>query len=261
MQSSMHAGARPRQSRRALLSVAALLLATMAMPVPHAGAGERTRAPDGVVAPDERLFGKSYSDLVDAWSNWAWREPAATNPVLDPDGSDCARNQKGRFWFLAGTLEDFNDGVAQRTCTVPAGRAIFFPISNGLSFAPDYPEEGPPANVCLGYGRTVDAVRCDVDDDLATAPGLVLTVTIDGRPVPDLLAYRAQSRPGGFTFRIEPGSFWPAFGMQPGPRFPAVAAGYWMLLKPLRPGIHRLAFSSESEPGKPLGARYTLIVR
>ncbi len=245
----------------AVATMGIIPVATMAILVPPAAALERPGVPDGVVAPDQRLFGKSYSDLANAWSKWAWIEPAATNPVLDPDGSDCDRNQTGPIWFLAGTLAGVNDGVAKRSCTIPAGRGIFFPISNGLSFAPDFPEKGPPANVCLGYGKTVDGVRCDVNDDIAVAPNLKLSVKIDGKAVPDLLAYRAQSGPGGFIFPIEPGSFWTGFGFAPGPRYPAVAAGYWMLLKPLRPGVHTLQFTATTEGGKPLGARYRLIVR
>jgi hypothetical protein len=55
-----------------------------------------------VVAPDQTLYGKSYSELAGEWWNWADAEPPDTSPVLDEDGSFCALNQKGKIWFLAG---------------------------------------------------------------------------------------------------------------------------------------------------------------
>jgi len=74
------------------------------------------------------------------------------NPVTDTTGQFCATGQKGAVWFLAGTF-----GVpssVSRTCTVPAGQALFFPVIGEFygAFLSD-----PPAQ------RTADFIRSQVD--------------------------------------------------------------------------------------------------
>jgi hypothetical protein len=206
-----------------------------------------------VVAPGQSLFGKSYNELTGEWSNWLQEEPPDSNPAFDPDGGFCDLNQKGKIWFLAGTF--FGD-IPNRICEVPAGKGIFFPIFAFVSFAPDFLGEPP----CQDLVEEVDQIRCDVNDDIAIAPFVGLEVTLDGEPVPDLFAYRVQSQPGGFTFRSGP--LFEAFGIEQGDRFPAVADGYWILLKPLSPGEHTVNFSADFDTdGNPdIGANYTLMV-
>ena len=207
-----------------------------------------------VVPPDGRLFGKTYIDLVDEWSQWFVLEPFATNPAFDPDGQFCHLNQSGRVFFLATTF----GGIVDRTCEIPAGKAVFFSLgSAGVSFAPEFPETG---NVCLGAGSTVAQVRCDVSDDVPLAPSLSFQVILDGVSVPDLFAYRAQSGPGGFTLHVPDSSFITDLGLPSGDRYPTVAAGYFLLLKPLRPGTHSLSIVQTNADGSQAGANYTLIV-
>lgn len=169
-----------------------------------------------VVEPGKVLFGKSYNELTGRWSNWVSQEPIATNPALDNDGSDCDRNQEGKVWFLAGTFRGFlgENAIADRTCKVPVGKGIFFPIFSVISFAPEFLNTPP----CQDLKEDVDQIRCDVNDDVAIAPRVALQVLLDGKPVADLFAYRAQSEPGGFKFRIAPGSPLTAFGVAPGKR-------------------------------------------
>jgi hypothetical protein len=141
---------------------------------------------------------------------------------------------------------------------VPGGKAIFFPLLNGLSFPPEFPDEGDP---CLELDEPVEQIRCDVNDDLAFfAPDVLLEVSVNGVRIKDPFAYRAQTGPGGFTFRS--GAFGEEqFGYPPGDRFPAVADGWWILLKPLPPGVHTINFSAEFPAFQfELGANYTLTV-
>ena len=113
----------------------------------------------------------------------------------------------------------------------------------------------------------LDRIRCDVNDDVLIAPNIALKVTVDEMDLSDVYAYRVQSSPGGFIFEI--GKLLKEFGFEEGSRFPAVVAGYWILLKPLSPGVHTVSFSADfqDEDGNPvadgvpdLGANYTLIV-
>ena len=97
-----------------------------------------------VVKPGEQFFGKSYNELASEWTNWLAVEPIATNPAFDPDGQFCDRNQHGKVWFLASTF----GGVVNRTCEMPAGKAIFISLGGVfVSFSPEFPVGGRSLSV------------------------------------------------------------------------------------------------------------------
>ena len=197
----------------------------------------------GVLPPNSHAFGTTYEDLAGAWFQWAWNIPSEVNPILDQTGEFCDINQEGKIWFLAGNF----GGVSERTCTVPAGKALFFPLLNGLSLAPE-------------FGETEDEIRQDVNDDIdcRTTPEppppeencvVDLVCEIDGVPLQDLYAYRTESPEGGFVLSIEEGGLLNQFGFAPGDREPAVADGYWILLAPLSKGRHVIEFIVLQDPG------------
>jgi hypothetical protein len=231
--------------------------------------------------PGTTYLGQTYNRLAGAWWNWGLKEPQETNPIVDDTGADCRRNQQGDIWFLAGTF--FGEPVT-RTCRIPAGKALFFPIANAVSVYPDFPE---PSNRCTLSGRfnlntvqgQLGGVRCDANDDLIldaiSGTEIVnklvpIKVTIDDlstpkQPdlnVPDLFAYRSQTQPGGYIQKIPPGSvFTQILGLTPGNRFPSVADGYWILLKPLPTGQYRVYFKSENiADGSVVDVTYMLTV-
>ncbi|MDH3715208.1 MAG: hypothetical protein OET44_15340 [Gammaproteobacteria bacterium] len=209
-----------------------------------------------VVAPDSQWRGHTYSELAGKWWDWAVAEPLDTNAVFDTDGSFCTLNQRGKVWFLAGTF----GGIAERLCHIPAGKAIFFPILNGLSFPPEFPVPGDP---CENLDVLVEQIRCDVNEDLAflgsTPPDLLLEAMVDGERIADPFAYRAQTGPGGYKHIVPENEI---FGTPAGPRFPAVADGYWILLKPLSPGWHEISFKATVAlfDNFELGANYRIFV-
>lgn len=226
---------------RSVVAVIGLLVATAA------SAAE-------VVEPGQDFFGKSYNELASEWTNWLVTEPIATNPAFDPDGSLCDRNQSGKVWFLASTF----GGVVDRTCEVPAGKAIFLSLGGVfVSFSPEFPAAGDP---CLGMATDLEKVRCDVNEDVPVAPGISFEVTIDGVPVENLFAFRAQSQPGGYTLRVPDPSFLTDLGFPAGDRSPAVADGYFLFLKPLAPGEHTLNLLMTNPDGSVAGVNYTLII-
>src|SRR4051812_10445570 len=75
----------------------------------------------------------SLEVLQGRWWNWAASFPAATNPVTDKTGAECARDQPADAWFLAGTL----GGTFTRTCAIPPGRTVVAPLVNLFSEGPD----------------------------------------------------------------------------------------------------------------------------
>jgi hypothetical protein len=49
-------------------------------------------------------YGVSYTEWTARWWQWAFSIPVENNPVNDMTGANCAINQHGPVWFLAGTL-------------------------------------------------------------------------------------------------------------------------------------------------------------
>ena len=220
-------------------------------------------ADDRVVRPGQQFMGKSYNELVGEWANWLVVEPTATNPAFYLDGRFCDRNQKGNVWFLASTFGE----VATRTCKVPPGKAIFFSLGGVfISFSPDFPAADDP---CFALTTELEKVRCDVNNDVSLAPNISFEVILDGVAVEDLFAYRAQSPPGGFTLRVptqslltDPSFTAPQPPFSSGDRSPAVGDGYFLFVKPLKPGVHtlHLLMTTPGQPDTDTGVNYTLIV-
>lgn len=144
---------------------------------------------------------------------------------MDPTGEFCGVGQSGKVWFLAGTF----GGETTRMCSVPAGKAIFFPLLNWLVFCP-LPDE------------TIDDLRDQVNEliDLPLAAGTIdLHATIDGVEIENLLDFRVDS-PG---FKAPSGGLVEEFAPDC-QGTDAVADGFWLLLPPLSAGAHVIHFSS-----------------
>jgi hypothetical protein len=86
---------------------------------------------------DYQLFQKLSAE----WWQWALSIPTSQNPQLDSTGEDCMIGQQGSIWFLAGV---FGGGEATRTCSVPEGKELFFPVVNSVWFnTPNVCGQGP----------------------------------------------------------------------------------------------------------------------
>jgi hypothetical protein len=203
--------------RRSILALLAAVLALMASVVP-ASAGVK----NGIVQPEKRYAGKTYGE----WSAKWWQYAVG---VTDPN-ADCTVNQTGPVWFLAGASSSDGQPVPL-SCNVPAGKAIFVPVIN----AEWSTNEG-------GCGNTYPSL-------LACAAVFMDQVTqrsfsIDGIPV-DLgpnpqnqSTFRVQSPPPPFTINAIVGN-----SFVPAGTGTSVADGFYVLIRPLTPGSHRLLFS------------------
>jgi hypothetical protein len=112
--------------RRALATLAVavyvgLMIAVMT-PVARAGSNPNPR----VFPPHANPYGNTYGEWSARWWQWTFSIPAATNPLLDDSGAHCAEGQSGQVWFLPGSFGETFD----RACTVPPGKALFFPMLN-----------------------------------------------------------------------------------------------------------------------------------
>jgi len=176
--------------------------------------------------PGEKVFGKSYADWSAAWWRWAAAIPKNKSPVLDKTGAFASQGQGGPVWFLAGTT----DGSAERKVTVPAGKALFFPIITTFGAV--------PASEKVPVGMLSDYIKSRTDD---LRP---LEATLDGKRLADGKGYRVESDEFSLT-----GPEKGADAAFPGlvGQLRAVSGGYWVMLRPLPPGEHTLRFRGKAE--------------
>ncbi len=122
----------------------------------------------GILPPDSSPYGLTYAEWSVKWWQWVFSMPANNNPILDT--ADCTVGQSGPVWFLVG---EFAPTTITRQCTIPAGKALFFPVYNGWADNTGCPYTEFTVDQLVGF-----AEGC-VD---SAAPGTV-SCTIDGRPV------------------------------------------------------------------------------
>jgi hypothetical protein len=169
-----------------------------------------------VFQPNSQPYGLTYGEWTAKWWQWAESIPTENNPQLDETGEDCAQaqNQTGPVWFLAGT----SGGSVERTCTIPAGKAILIPVLNTINIraASETDEE-----LLAGVKSLADSVT-------------ILEFSIDGMPLQDIWNYRIQSPFFDVTLPDDN-----VFGISEG-TYRAVADGYWAFLQPLPSGQHEI---------------------
>lgn len=181
-------------------------------------------APPPVAPPQSRPHGATYGEWAAAWWQWAAAEPASVNPVLDTTGEYCDRSQSGHVWFLAGSF----GGEIERTCTVPEGRALFFPLVN-TAWIP-WPTD-PPEQQTEEFAREIVTYVESATD---------LFAIVDGVPVADV--GRWLERSSFFTVTLPADN---VFGY-PGPfgilLGPCADEGWYLMLPPLSAGEHTVRF-------------------
>jgi hypothetical protein len=203
-----------------------LVPATLAALSLAALGGTAATADTAVVIPPQQ---QSYGQLGANWWKWVLAIPALDNPQFDPTGADCALGQNGGIWFLAGTA-----GVSvTRSCTIPAGKAIFFPL---VAIENDYPcpdpnFQPPPGQSLKDFLTEGAAATIDHTTELEAE--------LDGVAIPNLFSYRGTSNMYSFVGDPSLTGFDPCIT---GTQQKAVSDGYWLLLAPLSPGTHTLHF-------------------
>lgn len=192
--------------------------------------------------PGSSPFGVSYKEWSARWWQWGLSIPTATNPILDDSGAFCNLLQSGSVWYLAG---DFGGSVT-RNCSIPAGKAILFPVLNAAFGAAVGDCTGPADcdvnKLRLGAGATVKDPQ-------------LLAATLDQVGIPNLIDYRAKSPV--FSLTLPQGAI---FGLPGGTFTPNVSDGYWVMLQPLTTGAHELNFHAISNSGLEVIVTYHLTI-
>jgi hypothetical protein len=214
-----------------------------------------------VIKPNSVGFGRTYSDWSAAWWQWALSIPVASHPLFD--NGDCSVGQSGPVWFLGGKFcqTGGNCGsTALRSCSVPAGKALFFPILNVEDSAPEEPAFGCGNSLPPLMGGTIAEMRQCVEGVMNATTAV--EADIDGQPIHNLMSdFRVRSVE--FDVTLPADNLLNAIGEGPFPAgtySPAVDEGFYVLLQPLSPGNHTLHFQGSQSNGFSENITYNLTV-
>lgn len=184
-----------------------------------------------VLGVGEAVDGHSQAHYVERWWQWAMQLQDGDRAFQDPSGRQCGMNQDGPVWFLAGTEGTMR---VHRICELPQTRYVFFPIISTIAHA--------------APGRQLDCREATAqvrkeNDALAQA-----TVELDGRMVKGLSAHRVRTT-GCFNTFVKA-----KYLEHPEAYATAAADGYWLMLGPLKEGVHHLIVHARyNDVGLPAG--------
>ena len=225
-----------------VLAVAPSLASAQGL-IPFPDATAQTVNP-GVAPPSSNPLGTSYGRWGSEWVKWVMGLPATGHPLFQAGQVKCSDNQVGHVWFLVGI---WGANTVQRSCDVPSGTWLFFPLINVWADNVGY-QKTPPTNYSAAELKQMAG-----DFILAGE----LHATIDGKPVQGLFAYRAAD--AGFSYNLPPtdnmqqiqgndapGAAWPPDKPMVGP---VACDGYWLMLEPLSPGAHTISFGGSAKNG------------
>jgi len=186
-----------------------------------------------LLPPDARVANQTQEDWSRSWWQWAASFEMYESPVADTTGERCGGHQSGEVWFLAGTYETKR---TLRTCRVPRGKHLFFPLINYVVM----PNPRKPIG-CEAVTNTAALMTERVSN---------LVLRIDGERYDDLAAHRQATRE---CFDIG------VLVAPPVRMYPTAANGYYAMLRPLPPGTHTIDLGGIL-PSMAQAITYTLIV-
>jgi hypothetical protein len=187
----------------------------------------------GVFPPDSKPYGLTYGEWTAKWWQWAFSMPEALNPLIDVTGENCANNQAGPVWFLAGT----GGGAVTRECTIPSDKGILIAVINVACDSATEPTL-----------HTEAELRSCAKADQDTVIGK--EIIVDGVNIDNLDSYRFESPLFNLTFPENN-----IAGVAP-QTAKAVSDGFWILLEPLSPGMHEIHFKAALGDPTVIGTTY-----
>jgi hypothetical protein len=201
-----------------------------------AAAGEAVKGLP-LIAPIYSLpGGQTYGRWAAEWQQWAASNTAERHPLTDPTGQHCAERQVGQVWFLGGV---YFSSTATRSCTVPVGKALFFPLINTFysAFLNDLPVTTRTEEFVRERGSCTEAAVISVWIDGARVPRPTRFFTGPGGSQSPI--YNAQMPPnnvGGYS--PDPNSG-PAYAQELA-LVPSAEQGYYLFVYPLTAGTHTI---------------------
>ena len=175
-------------------------------------------------SPESAPFHTNLSEWSAQWWQFMLSFPIGVNPLLD---EKCVIGQRGSIWLLSG-----GDGFeSSHTCTIPAGKSLFFPILSLSVIGDPY--------------ISVDELRADIAACIDTVT--VASVEVDNHPIirqNKIKKFRDKSKVFEVTLP-EDNLFTLVGDVPPGTLYPAVADGFYVMLKPLKVGDHTIHIRAE----------------
>jgi hypothetical protein len=181
----------------------------------------------------------SLPALTAQWWQWALSIPAGQNPQTDTTGQYCMVGQRGGIWFLAGLWG--GGSPVTRTCSIPEGDALFFPVINNFwNNTPDCGQGGVNydvkkliANIKPGFD-SVGNMSVKLDRKSLDKKQIQPVLSI---PFPSVFpadnVYGPNACDNGVPLPADIYS-------------PSMDEGYYVLLPPLKVGRHTLQFHAEA---------------
>ena len=185
--------------------------------------------------PNSKPYNLTYPDHAKNFWKWALEMPVSENPVTDQSGEKCANGQSNTnssVFYLTFN----NGGKSERTCKVPAGKALLIPVMQV-----EWSDKESP-------GATVDDLRSAAKKNQDSVNSLYLKIGDKEYNYQDLLKYRTQPTEPFEVMYSDNG----LFGIAKGGPSKVVADGFYILTEPLERGTYPIHFKSSlicSDPG------------
>lgn len=192
-----------------------------------------------ILDPAQPHYGKTHAEWGAAWWKWNYENPGPKHPLGDTTGADCDVNQPAEVFYLVGSL----GGAVTRTCTVPKGKALFFPLINvaadnaGVPVADQMTEE-QLKEFAGGAMDVVTSIQLELDGKSA------------GATLADYSEYLGALTPFSYTVPDTADNFYrKVFGLDfAGKVDSAYTRGYWMMIAPPAAGAHTIHLKARAEP-------------
>lgn len=186
--------------------------------------------PDGFMVRSNGSVGeRGVAEYTNIWWQWANSMNDYESPVIDTVGEKCHIGQFGQVWFLAG---GYGSSRISRKCSVPEGKYIFFPVIN-MAYWP----RNPGGMTC---SEAMEKAALNNDKLLE------ISVELDGNFVSEPFKLRLKSPECFDLFALKKENSAKVY--------PTATDGFWVMLKPLASGHHKLTFRAKyNRPGSPYG--------
>jgi hypothetical protein len=179
-----------------------------------------------ILPPGGKPYGLTYPQQIMNYWKWQIGIPAKDNPLNDPTGEKCATgqlNSSSPVFYLSFN----NGGFSQRTCKVPAGKALFIPV-----MMVEWSQKEAPKDTAQDL---IKAATTDQD----SVNSLYLKIGDKEYKYQDLLKYRTHTGVFNVTFPDNG-----LFGILHGGPTITAADGFYIMTEPLAKGTYLVHFKS-----------------
>ena len=189
-----------------------------------------------VFLPGDKPYNQTFNKWVEEWFNWflSIGDINGGHPRNSYSPEKCSWNQtSGPVWNLADGADRANvDQPEIRECKVPAGKALLVQIV------------GSNCSTVEGYKNEQELRNCAV----WILDRAIISASIDGTEIMNTIKNPTDKdkfyiKPFDTNVTYAPHNI---YGYKPG-TYPGMEAGYFLFVKPLKPGNHQIEFKEIDE--------------